>query len=76
MKRSMIDPDRKKALAKMRRKVGGDFGAIRCACCRREFSEDEILAADFVYAVGRSGAVQYCHDCFKKTFFSGGGKSN
>lgn len=71
MKRSTLDTDRKKELEKMRKKVGGGFGAIRCACCRREFSEDEILAADFVYSVGKSGGVQYCHDCFKK-LFSGG----
>lgn len=66
-----MDPERKRLLARKRKKMGAELFGPRCAVCGHVYTEEEILAESFIYSVGRGSSIQLCHGCLRE-YLSGG----
>lgn len=54
---------RKLAIARKRKKVTGGYCVPHCAVCGHEYTDEELLAEDFIYSVGVGHSVQICKGC-------------
>jgi len=73
---SKEERQRKAAISRSIKKItnGYGFGIPKCAICGKEFTEQEIIDENLVYAVGRGHAAQMHVPCFRKEFMKGVGK--
>ena len=69
----MLTDDRqyKERLKRARRRIGEGLTPAKCAVCGHVFTDREIMDEDLVYSVSHLNAVQYCKDCFRKSFLGG-----
>lgn len=70
---SPLEKARKDALRRIRKKVTGGFGEPKCTVCGKAFTEEELLAEDFVWSVGHGTSAQFHRECFAKKSGSAAG---
>lgn len=63
MYRTPEDRARKLAIERVRKKVTGGYCVPHCAVCGHEYTDDELLAEEFVWSVGAGHSVQICKGC-------------